>query len=334
MMGKTRLFVLVAGSIVIGGLAIGLLAFHLGLSASALGGAPVLADLRYVPVDASFIAHADVQDLMRSEVHRAFAQRGVAPPSAGELQAQTGIDPEHDIESVLMYQAPSAGAGRSQPVVLARGHFDAVRIEGVMREHGGEVAEYKGKRLMHHGHDKSDTALAFVEPGFAFFGPTPAVQQAIDRTSTGSNITANEHVLALIRSVDAGNIWAVGRFDGIVQRDRMPKEMADRLPTITWFAASGRVDSGLQGSFRVEARDAAAAKDLRDVIQGFIGLARLQAGQSPAVTGMLNSLQLGGEDTTVSLQFSVSPEALAALGAQLPLHPPTSSGAPAQQPVH
>ncbi len=42
-------------------------------------------------------------------------------------------------------------------VVLARGRFDEVKIEGLMREHGARVDVYKGKRLITAETPKSPT---------------------------------------------------------------------------------------------------------------------------------------------------------------------------------
>jgi len=60
---------------------------------------------------------------------------------------------------------------------------------------------------------------------------------------------------------------------------------------------------------RAEARDEAAAENLRDVIRGFVALAKMQAGSKPEILAMVQSLQLGGTGKTVALSFDV-PEAV------------------------
>ena len=91
--------------------------------------------------------------------------------------------------------------------------------------------------------------------------------------------------------------------------------MMSRLPAITWFSASGRVNGGISGVVRAETRDEAAAQNLRDVVRGFMALGKLQAGSKPEVQTMLQSLELGGEGKTVSLSFSVPAEIFDSLGA-------------------
>ena len=112
----------------------------------------------------------------------------------------------------------------------------------------------------------------------------------------------------LVSDIDDGNAWAVGRFDAIARGGRLPDAVASQLPPINWFAATGRINGGVEGVVRAEANTEEAAGDLREVIQGFVALARLQTRENTELTAMLNSLQLGGEGKTVSLAFSVPPE--------------------------
>ena len=56
--------------------------------------------------------------------------------------------------------------------------------------------------------------------------------------------------------------------------------MKDQLPAISWFSVKGVINGGIDGLIRAEARDDQAAQDLRQVVQGFVALGRLQAGPS------------------------------------------------------
>ena len=67
---------------------------------------------------------------------------------------------------------------------------------------------------------------------------------------------------------------------------------------------------GLHGRLRAEAPDVHSAESLRDVIQGFLALARLQGGRDAAYRSMLDSVALTANGTSVSLSFDVSPAAL------------------------
>ena len=61
---------------------------------------------------------------------------------------------------------------------------------------------------------------------------------------------------------------------------------------------------------KAETNDEAAAQNLRDVIRGFLALAKMQASSKPALQAMVDSLQLTGDGKTVSLAFSVPSDVL------------------------
>jgi hypothetical protein len=318
---KTRLFLMIAAGVLVVGLGTGLVASYMGLPAFALGGAAGPDDLRYVPADARVLAYANVRDVMNSELRQKVRHIRPEGDKHDDFKQATGIDIENDIDEVVA-SVTTTGDEPENPLVLARGRFDQVRIEGLLREKGGIATEYRGTRLVTHrehgGVKGHEVALAFVEPGLVAFGSGPAVRQAIDRKHGGENITTNDEVMALVRDIDDGNAWAVGRFDAIARRAHLPREVANQIPAINWFAASGHVNGGVRGLLRAEARDEAAAQNLRDVVRGFVALAKLQAGAKPELNTIMDSLQLGGEGKTVSLAFSLPSEVIdmiAALGA-------------------
>jgi hypothetical protein len=342
---KTRLFLLIAGGVLVVGLGTGLVASYIGLPAFAVMGPDGPAELKFVPADATVVAYANVRDVMNSELRQKVRELRPDNPRKNSFEAQTGINIENDIDAVVA----SMGIGENRgdtPLVIARGRFDTVRIEGLVREHGGQVTEYKGKRLLTHPgapqgpHARGEMALAFVEPGLIAFGSAPAVRQAIDRTEGGRNITTNQEVMGLVRDIDDGNAWAVGRFDALASRAKLPAEVTRQLPPINWFAASGHVNGGLRGVVRAEAHDEAAAQNLRDVLRGFMALAKLQSGARPELNAMVNSLELGGDGKTVSLAFALPSEVIDLIGdaarhrgpdAALPAPPPPPAP-PARRP--
>jgi hypothetical protein len=203
-------------------------------------------------------------------------------------------------------------------MVLASGRFDVVKLEALAREHGGEVEEYKGKRLITRladDHERRSMTVAFMSPGVVGLGDTEHVKRAIDRVSSGTNVLANKELMDLVDDIDNNNAWAVGRFDALMSHANLPQGVASQIPAIRWFSASGQVNGGLSGQLRAEARDEQAGQNLRDVANGFLALARLQSGNKPEMQALVNSLQLSGSGKTVSLSFAIPAEVLDALGA-------------------
>jgi hypothetical protein len=311
-MNKTRYFVVVSLLVLTVGLGTGLVAYYVGFQASAGQGPD---ELRYVPSDASLVAFADVRAVMVSEVRRKLLD---VLPSRGQgrqaFEEQTGINVETDIDRVIACVVPPHASDRKPPVsgmVLARGRFNTTKIEALMREHGAAVQEYKGKRTIvadvNRGGGPNNVSVAFLEPGLVAVGSTEAVRMAVDVASgTGENVTANAQVMEFVKSFD-GNAWAVGRFDELASRANLPPAVASQIPPITWFSASGRVDGGLKGALRADARDEESANSLRDVVRGVVALARLQSGAHPELQPMIDSIQLAGTGKTVTLSFEVSP---------------------------
>jgi hypothetical protein len=311
---RTRVFLFASAGVVVAGLATGLVAWA---SAQAAAGPAGPDELAYVPGSARMVAYADVRQVMNSPFRDRIRQYQRGNPSgADSIEVRTGIDLERDIDRVLIASTaplnPSPTlevTGRS--LVIARGRFDAVRIEGLMRQQGAEVTEYRGKRLVSIKDDAHDAALVFAEPGLVLFGALDNVRGALDAKAGGADrITSNREFMALVSGVDDGTAWSVAKFDSLSGGAAIPPGVMSQLPPINWLAASGRIDSGLHGLVRAEARDEQSAQNLRDVVQGFLALARLQSGREPAYKGMLDSVALLADGKSVSLSFDVTPAAL------------------------
>jgi hypothetical protein len=133
------------------------------------------------------------------------------------------------------------------------------------------------------------------------------LHQGGDNPQTGlQSIIGNEELMTLVNALDsANNVWAVGRFDALTSHARLPANISTQLPAITWFSVAAHLNGGIRGTLRAETRDEEAARNLHDVVNGFIALARLQAGSRPDIQAMMQSLQLGGDRKSVSLTFDV-----------------------------
>ncbi len=314
---RTRLFLTAASGFLMVGLGTGLLAAYVGgFQNLTIVGGDGPGELAYVPADAPFVAYANVRQVMDSEVRRKLTELQPGTSAGPEhFKEQTGIDPETDIDYIVatFSRADAEPTQGEPPLVLARGRFDEVRIEGIVREKGGTVEDYKGSRLLVQDDDKF--AVVFLEPGLMAVGGATAVRQAVDTKAAGKNVTSNEEVMRLVREIDDGDAWVVARFDALTGGNRLPAEVASQLPPINWFSARGFIGTGLEGQLRVETRDEASAQNLQEVIRGFMALGRLQTGQHPEFAEFLTSVQLGGDGKTVSLSFSLPSEMIDALGA-------------------
>jgi hypothetical protein len=337
---RTRYFVIVSLLVLGVGLGSGLVAYYVGFPARAAGPRGGPEELQLVPRDAAVIAFANVQEIMSSELRQKLHHvLPTEPQGQREFQDQTGINLSTDVDRLVACARADTG-GANMPgagMVLARGRFDEVKIESLMREHGAQVENYGDKRLIvgdpsdvrsdlygAERHVRGGFALSFIEPGLVAVGSTPMIKTAIDLHRAGNNpqsgiesVTGNDELMNLVRSMDSSsqNAWAVGQFDAVRAHAHLPDNVMSQIPPITWFAVSGHVDGGLRGTIRAEARDDEAANNLRDVVRGFLALAKLSAGSKPEIQTMMQSLELAGTGKTVSLSFAVPAEVFDIVGA-------------------
>jgi hypothetical protein len=209
---------------------------------------------------------------------------------------------------------PGGTTGKSG-FVVARGRFDDVRLEGLAREHGAQLQDYRGKRLLVLNVAENNQAhtgvLVFLEPGLVAIGDLGAVQRAIDARMTAQSITTNNEMMDLVNDIErSNNAWAVGRLDILASQAILPEQVARQIPAVKLFALAGHINGGIAGMFRAEARDEQSADNLRDVVRGFLALARMQTDADPKLTALTQSLELTGTGKTVSLSFTLPAELL------------------------
>lgn len=330
---RTRYFMAGSAAVMAAGLCIGLVAYY-GGGLQPLSASPGHAELAYVPADATVVAYADVRSIMDSQLRQQLKQ--VVPmqqKGQEEFLEHTGIDIERDIDYVVACMTP--GGGNHTGLVVARGRFDIVRLEGLAREHGAQLQEYRGKRLLvldksaAHGHIqgsvepgaavKTSVVLAFLEPGLVGIGDLAGVQRAIDAQMAAQSITGNGEMMDLVSDIErTNNAWAVGRFDVLASQANLPEQVARQIPAVRSFAAGGHINGGVEGTIRAEATDEQSAENLRDVVRGLLALAKIQAQNDPKLAAMSQSLQLSGSGKTVSLSFTIPAELLQLVAPKAP----------------
>ncbi|HJR61327.1 MAG TPA: hypothetical protein VJ813_18085 [Vicinamibacterales bacterium] len=314
---RTRYFMAGSAAVLAAGLCTGLVAYFAGGFPS-VSAAPVANELRYVPADSAVVAYADVRSIMDSDLRqRLKAAMPMHEKGQEEFQAQTGIDIEKDIDYIVA--AASGPTPEAGGLVVARGRFNNTQLEALALQHGGVVEEYQGKRLVHSPENKGEqVTLAFLEAGLVAIGTKATVIRAIDAQMSSQSVTGNSEMMDLVAEIgNRGNAWAVGRFDTIAQQANLPAEIAQRMPPIKWFAATGHINGGISGTLRAEAIDEASAELLRRQVNGALAFGEMVAKSDPKVGALISSLQLTGSGKTVGLSFTVPAELLALIPAQI-----------------
>lgn len=279
-----------AGGVLAAGLAGGFAAYlQGGLPAAAAQTRPD--HFRYVPAAAHFVAFADVRAVVSSGLSGRL--EGRRPEEAEpEFETRTGIRVARDIEQAVASFAP-IGSGAADLLVVLSGQFDQRRLESLAVEHGGTVTDHAGHTLVSTTVGDSRLAMAFVEPGVLAVGSEELVVGAIELVDGGDNVTSNERLMTLLSTVEPGsNAWAVGELDGPDAGGWMPEGLDARALRVSAFSVGGRVNGGIRLTVRAETPDDAASQNLRDILQGFLALARMQADAEPEVAAILDSVRL------------------------------------------
>jgi hypothetical protein len=317
---RTRYFVLGSGAILVLGFTTGLVASFVGLPAvfSRSAGPD---ELQYVPADAAVVAYANVREVMGSDFRQRFRKLEPNTRERDEFEQKTGVNIEQDIDSVvtaMLVNAEGATSGHPEEgvVILARGRFQPARLESLTLEHGGRVEEYQGKRLLTHPDGRQPgkaMALGFIDADLVAIGSADSVRRAIDANRSGNTVTSNTQIMQQVAELDGNSAWAVGRFDALAREARLPVEVQSHVPPVNWFSAAGRVNGDVSVQAKAEARDEEAGQNLRDMLRGFMAMAKLQANSKPGMKQLVDSLQLTGEGKIVAIQFALPTELLDAL---------------------
>lgn len=331
MTSRTRYFFMGAIAVLLVGLAVGLVAYLAYDRGAALPpGLPP--EVRFVPANAEVVAFADVQAVMKSELHRQLmpAIENRSRKGRQMMNDFAGVDLETQVNRVVAYveahapAGPQAGQRPEMPraLILVNGAFDEARIERFIRDHGAEAQEHNGRKIFVHHKDEHEMAVGLAGPDLIAIGQGELVRRALDRAGAGDgapNITTNPEMMTLIRDSAGSTAWVVGQFDVVRRRLRLPDNVSEQVPPVRLMSVKATVNGGVKATIRAETGDKAAADQLRDTVRGFVSLARLHGG-TPALATTLKTIELSGSDKTVLMSFAVSPETVRMLAPHPPSH--------------
>jgi hypothetical protein len=155
------------------GVAAGIGALYLDPARAAVG--PVPAEGLVLPADARFVMGVDVKRLTASPFYK--KQAALRPDSFRDLEARTGVNPERDVETLLV-----AGGAQHQGLALFVGTFDRARLaRAIETEKKGQVTwkDVQGTTvyLFREG-SKQPSAAAFLDDSNETTFPKPSTKKA------------------------------------------------------------------------------------------------------------------------------------------------------------
>jgi hypothetical protein len=309
----TRSRLVVFSSMVV--VAVGALAaaalFFLDGARAAVG--PLPAEGLALPSDTRFVVGMDVRRFAASPFYKKYGQAraAVRPEALRELQEKTGVNPERDVDQVVI--AGSRGDGREAGVVLVFGRFDRTRI-GRLLETEGKGTTWKTVHgatvyLFAEGR-RGAGALAFLDDHAVVLGSQASVVSVLASRASGSqSLRGNAALVALLERVRPGaTLWMVGDQTLLANIPKaIPAPGAPgsggsalvSLPPLKSLVVTAELDPAIAFDATGEAADEAAAKSLADVVRGFVALVQIQASQKPELSALASAVSVTTEATKV-----------------------------------
>lgn len=290
-------------------------------AAAAVG--PLPPEALALPGDAPFLMGLDVRKLVASP----FYQKQVGGSAQArldafrEIQERTGLDPERDVEAIVF--AGATGAGPRRGVALVLGSFDEVKLTGAIeRRPGVSSAKHQGVSVFSYAEAGATRAMAILDQHSIVLGEEHLVRATIENRGAGkAGLTSNAAQVARLKRVRPGaTFWLVG--DASVLR-HLPKTLPApglggsggslALPALEQVVVSGDFDPQIAVDVVGDTADEAGARNLADILRGFIAFFSMQAAQRPELQGLGSAFNVAQTGNQVSVAVRLSPELVDAL---------------------
>jgi hypothetical protein len=329
-MTRSRLAVLVSMIVVALGVVAGIGALWLNQARAAVG--PLPAEALVLPADARFVMGFDVKRFTASPFYARYAsERGMQPESLRELEEKTGLNPARDLDQIVVVGTPDVRKG-SPGLALALGRFDLYKIGRALETEGKATGHNVGGVSVYAFKDEEPgaVALAFLDESVLLFGPRSQVEAAVASRSRGeAPLKKNTVLMGLVEKVRPGStFWMVGDqslLAGMPTSVPAPGASGDgatvSLPALKSLTVTGDLDPQVSLSITGEAADDVAAKNLADVVRGFVALMSLQAQQKPELQRLASAVTVATETNHVLVTARIPYELLDALQSRVKAAP-------------
>jgi hypothetical protein len=290
---------------------------------------PLPAEALVLPADSAFLVGLDVRRFTASPFYRKYAKANgaVRPESFADLEAKTGLNPERDLDLVVISGKKAGGPDAS--VALVSGSFDRHKIGRTLEteKKGVTWKTHQGTTLYLFGEGaKGARALAFLDDHTLVLGSQAAVEATVASHASGSKaLRGNAALVELLTKVKPGStFWMVGDQTLLAN---MPTSIPApgaapgahgtlTFPALKHVTVTGDLDPLVAVEVTGAASDEAAAKNLADVVRGFLALATLQASQRPELKNLASAVNVTTEANEVHVSARFAYELLDALQPQ------------------
>ena len=342
-MTRSRMVVLGSAVVVSVGAVAAVGALYLDPARAAVG--PLPPQALSLPAGTRYVMGLDVKRFVASPFYTRYSAAGSAnrPQAFADLEAKTGLNPERDLDQVYVAGSQAAVPGRGgDAIVVVVGRFDRYKVaRAIETEKRGVTSKaVPGTTIYLFNEDRTGrgaAAAAFLDDNTLVMGSQPGVEQmAASRVRGESPLRQNASLLGLLEGVRPGaTFWMVGDQTLL---SNMPRSIPApgggpgtsqslELPALKSVTVTGDLDPQVSLDVTGEASDEAAARNLADVVRGFVALATLQANQKPELKQLASAVSVTTEASRVHVAARFPYEVLDSL--QPPRRPMSAAPPPA-----
>jgi len=255
-----------------------------------------------IPDGARWVAHLDMEKFVASTLYQYLEKDGKFEIKSRDLNRWFKIDVPKDITGVTIF---GLDPGDKQAVFAVAGKFDKAGLLALIaldKEH--QETPYGAYTLYSTG---SDEYGAFINDGLIVFSENrEAVEKVLDTAAGKTKNFASSKLNASFKDVSSGAFLSgvVGDLSGLGKEINQSKfvEKAGMM----FFLAQEKQDN-LKVRVQVTADTPENAKNMADMAQGLIALARLGQGEGPGAipASLIEGLQVKLDGTTVRLELDM-----------------------------
>jgi len=255
-----------------------------------------------IPDGARWVAHLDMEKFIATKLFEYLDKDGKFDIKSRDLNRWFKIDVPKDITGLTIF---GLEPGDKQAVFAVAGKFDKARLLTLLdlAEDHTETA-YGAYTLYSTG---SDEYGAFVNDGLIVFSESrSAIEKVLDTAAGKTKNFAASKLYASFKDVSSGTFLSgvVENLAGLGKEVKQSK-FVEKAGLVSFLAQEKQ--GNLQVRIQVTADSPESAKNMVDIAQGLIALARLGQGEGPkAVPAFLvDGLQVKMEGKTVRLELDI-----------------------------
>jgi hypothetical protein len=280
---------------------------------------------KYLPDDTQMVLHANIKEALDSALAKKYLLPQIESGLKSQQEAQEmlkalGLNPLEDVHSLTL--AAPGNVNEKKWIVLLHGKFDLAKIQAAAEAFGQKQADTvkvrkQGDITIYELRDakRSQSAFAaFPDTETLLISPTEDfVTATIAKTDAKKAPALNKNLADLIQQVgDKESLWLAALVPDQLTNS-LPKDQQTLAKKVKSFKGGVTLTDGVQLSFRVQATDAKAARDVQQTLKGLQALLVLAVTSNeslkdfgPTLTDIVNSIKFTLDRSTVGMDLSIS----------------------------